>query len=310
MANLKVECQSAILEEAVGSRLLDGKRVSCEIYFADFDDVLFKLTVVPGQESVLTLNVGLPCYRTIMEHGGKEHVEKIYGGMITQCDEGYHFALSVDCDSVSDPDALLANLMHVKRNLLGAPLIKAFNMLNDGTAKSMPFVTIPYRKTESIYVKAANDPANPQNYDRITVVISLDFPDETDRAYARIFMQQLNDVQRKVNNAPPLQIYEADKPPMEIQGEVKNINPNIVGYISFTIFRPHVKTPEKLNKAVDLIIGFRQYIHFHIKAAKTNLHMRMRRKVTTWLQVLNRAVMVSEAPKAMKTSSGKTFTRK
>ena len=46
------------------------------------------------------------------------------------------------------------------------------------------------------------------------------------------------------------------------------------------------------------------------KAAKTNLHMRMRRKVRGWLQVLNRAALASEAPREKKTISGRTFTRK
>ena len=38
--------------------------------------------------------------------------------------------------------------------------------------------------------------------------------------------------------------------------------------------------------------------------------MRMRRKVNAWIQIVNRAIMTSEKPKDMKTSSGKTFTRK
>ena len=57
-------------------------------------------------------------------------------------------------------------------------------------------------------------------------------------------------------------------------------------------------------------LAFRHYLHYHIKAAKTNLHMRMRRKVRGWLQVLNRASLSSDAPKEKKTISGRTFTRK
>ena len=53
---LKLEPHSSILEEALGARLLDGKREPCEISCADFDDVLFKLVVLTGQESILTLH--------------------------------------------------------------------------------------------------------------------------------------------------------------------------------------------------------------------------------------------------------------
>ena len=62
------------------------------------------------------------------------------------------------------------------------------------------------------------------------------------------------------------------------------------------------------NPIIEEALGDR--LHYHIKAAKTNLHMRMRRKVRGWLQVLNRATLSSEAPKEKKTISGRTFTRK
>ena len=83
-----------------------------------------------------------------------------------------------------------------------------------------------------------------------------------------------------------------------------------VGYVSLTVFARHVDSPTKLAKKVDLSLAFRHYLHYHIKAAKTNLHMRMRRKVRGWLQVLNRAALASEAPREKKTISGRTFTRK
>ena len=66
---LKLEPQSAILEEALGARLIDGKREPCEVSCADFDDALFKLVVLPGQESVLPLHAKLPCYDTLLEQG-------------------------------------------------------------------------------------------------------------------------------------------------------------------------------------------------------------------------------------------------
>ena len=80
--------------------------------------------------------------------------------------------------------------------------------------------------------------------------------------------------------------------------------------MSLTVFARHVDSTEKLAKKVDLCLAFRHYLHYHIKAAKTNLHMRMRRKVNSWIQIVNRAIMTADKPKDMKTSSGKTFTRK
>ena len=64
----------------------------------------------------------------------------------------------------------------------------------------------------------------------------------------------------------------------------------------------------KKSAAITMLTGFRNYLHYHIKASKTYLHMRMRKKVVGWLKVLNRAV--PEVEKEKKTAAGKTFTRK
>ena len=103
---------------------------------------------------------------------------------------------------------------------------------------------------------------------------------------------------------------EAKNPPLEIRPLVGAKQEGFVGYVSLTVFARHVDSPTKLAKKVDLCLAFRHYLHYHIKAAKTNLHMRMRRKVRGWLQVLNRAALASEAPREKKTISGRTFTRK
>ncbi|KAH8060318.1 hypothetical protein JL721_9075 [Aureococcus anophagefferens] len=284
--NMKLELQSAILEEAIGQRLLDGKREPCEIPCADFD-------ARPG----------------LLQHGGAECLETTYSGMVSQPEPGYSVALSANADETSSPEDLLSKLVLVKRNLMGAPFQKAFSSLAAGTAKDLPVARLPWRKNESVYIVAGNDPAMPSNWDRVTIVFSVDFPEESDRAYCRIFLQQLQDVGRKVNNAPPVVFSEAKEPPLEIRDTCTE-SPLIVGFVSFTIFDHHVKTPAKLAKTIDNLIGFRNYLHFHIKAAKTNLHMRMRRKVNSWIQIVNRAIMTADKPKDMKTSSGKTCTRK
>ena len=168
---------------------------------------------------------------------------------------------------------------------------------------------VPLRNSPAVSKPTQAEQAAPSNWDRVTIVFSVDFPEESDRAYCRIFLQQLQDIGRKVNNAPPVVFSEAKDPPLEIRDTCTE-SPLIVGFVSFTIFDHHVKTPAKLEKTIDQLIGFRNYLHFHIKAAKTNLHMRMRRKVNSWIQIINRAIMTADKPKDMKTSSGKTFTRK
>jgi hypothetical protein len=45
-----------------------------------------------------------------------------------------------------------------------------------------------------------------------------------------------------------------------------------------------VQTEEKRAKVISMFVGFRNYLHYHIKASKTYLHMRMRSRVTSLLQ--------------------------
>ena len=58
--------------------MLDGKREPCEISFADFDEVLFKLVVAPGAENVLTLHVHLPCWDVLAKNGATEVLDTLY----------------------------------------------------------------------------------------------------------------------------------------------------------------------------------------------------------------------------------------
>ena len=62
-----------------------------------------------------------------------------------------------------------------------------------------------------------NDPAAPENYDRVCVVYSVDFPDETDRAMCRILLQQFAEQHRKIGSAPPVVFSESKNPPLEIR---------------------------------------------------------------------------------------------
>ena len=46
----------------------------------------------------------------------------------------------------------------------------------------------------------------------------------------------------------------------------------------------HVNTPAKLERVVSMLVGFRLFMHYHIKATKSYLHSRMRERVDKLLQ--------------------------
>lgn len=91
------------------------------------------------------------------------------------------------------------------------------------------------------------------------------------------------DTRRTVNNAPPVAF--GKDPPLELRGApgLRN-SPDLVGYLSIAIFPTHVDTTEKRIKAATLVQGLRNYLHYHIKASKTYLHIRMRKRVDLLLQ--------------------------
>ena len=229
--------------------------------------------------------------------------------MVARPEAGYKVAVAVDCDACADRAGTVEKVIRLKSTLLGAPFTRAFGALADGSAAKGPVAALPWRDSgEAVYVAAAPDPAKPRSYDRVVVVYALDFPEETDRAMGRIFLQQFAEC-KAAPRAPPVAFFEARSPPLEVRAFAKKHEAG-VGWLSLTIFKRHVDTPEKLAATADLCAGLRNYLHYHIKAAKTSLHMRMRRKVINWLQIINRAFMTTEKPREKKTATGRTFFRK
>lgn len=101
---------------------------------------------------------------------------------------------------------------------------------------------IHYREQEAIYVKASHD--------RVTVIFSTIFTDETDRVFGKVFLQvglrlhrcalrfanarqEFVDARRRaVQNAP--QVLFKNEPPLELQGlPGLNSGKGEVGYITF-----------------------------------------------------------------------------
>ncbi|RHY15998.1 hypothetical protein DYB26_008921 [Aphanomyces astaci] len=190
-------------------------------------------------------------------------------------------------------------------------------------AKVLSPIQIPFRRQETIYVL-------PQE-DRIVIVFSVAFQDRTDQAIARVFLQEFAEARRHVNNAPPVSF--GKDPPLELRAASGlHTSPDHVGYLSFgtsslacivvylkgivAIFKSHIDSEAKRENACTLLQGFRNYLHYHIKASKTYLHIRMRKRVDLLLQdvvhvVLNRAQPAKDPAKtSKKTITGKTFDRK
>jgi actin related protein 2/3 complex subunit 2 len=289
-----------IIEETMRTKM-ENKAEPVDIRISDFDGVMFRLFVDQADLTTMFISVYMPVLGELRNYGGQVLLDQSYPGMAVEPPhEGYHLTLGF---SITEPhggkEELIKKISQLKRNLMGAPFDQCFGALVAGQAGSLPPIQIHYRKTETLYVV-------PQP-DRIIIIFAVDFVDHTDVAIAKVFLQEFAEAQRQVNGSPPVGF--SKDAPMELNG-VGDLPSVGVGFISFALFASHVQG-DKRDLAVTMIQGFRSYLHYHIKATKSYLHTCMRRRVTSLLQVLNRAVPDKEVGDVKKkTASGKTFTRK
>lgn len=92
---------------------------------------------------------------------------------------------------------------------------------------------------------------------------------------ARVFLMELHTCKKNVMNCPSIFFYDKNEPE-----DIKRLFPksNCMsksnGAISFKVSESSIK--KGLDLPLSQLIGFRQYMHFHIDAIKIALHTRMR----------------------------------
>lgn len=129
----------------------------------------------------------------------------------------------------------------LKRNAMAAPFEQAYQEyyeLKDAaskfTSEEAPqgvreggdVKAIHYREEEAIFLKASHD--------RVTVIFSTVFREETDRVFGKVFIQEFVDARRRaIQNAP--QVMFRNDPPLELQGVpgVQSTGTGEIGYVTF-----------------------------------------------------------------------------
>jgi len=277
----------------------EGKWESYNALIADFDGVTFQMVTDQTNKNLLKVSVSIRCFGELKKHGVDELLQQQYGNLIISPENGYDVTLQVDLASPpTDKEKFARNVSLLKRHCLSAPFYKVFN---DIEAKKPPggMIELPYRDDEAFYIKP--------EVDRCIIIFSIQFRDPDDVVFAKVFLQEYQDARRTMSNAPSV-TYSQKEPPLELKG-VKNLRVgDNNGYVSFVLFQPHV-TGKKKEVSIDNIMTFRNYLHYHIKCSKAFLHTRMRNRVRSFLQILNRAKSEQGIEKEKKTMSGKTFKR-
>mmetsp|Transcript_1117 Transcript_1117/g.3250 ORF Transcript_1117/g.3250 Transcript_1117/m.3250 type:complete len:318 (+) Transcript_1117:2-955(+) len=294
--------ENAVVAEQLRKYASLSKKEVLNTRLTDFDDCL--LVMEAGRDSqVLHLNLAMPRLRDILSAGGQEMLEEEYKPYLTDPQEGFDVAIAADFGALpEDVDTVISKFAGLKQRLLAAPFRALFRKLLSGASTPSTARVVPYRSKETAYLVPSAD--------RVVCVFSVYFADVTDSALARVILQEFADVGRVVGEAPPCN-FSVD-PPRELKDMTLREDvgaPGHVGFVSFAVLREHIATPNKLHKVSSLLATFRAYLMYHIKATKSHLHTRMRRRVALMQQVLNRAVPEKQDG-AKKLASGRVFVRK
>ena len=137
-----------------------------------------------------------------------------------------------------------------------AELEKAVEAGETNAPAPQDIMTISYRDDEAIYVIPS--------VDRVTVVFSTVFKEETDRIFGKVFLQEFVDARRQpsIQNAPQV-LYSNREPPLEIRS-ISGLNRGEdVGYVTFVLFPRHFQNPTVRAATISRIQLFRDYLHYH-----------------------------------------------
>lgn len=219
--------------------------MSIDQIVSDFDGVTFHISTPTAKTKVL-VSLSVKCYGELLQYGAESVLRREYGKYITGTEAGYDFSILIDLEqlpeSAEERDMLVRNISLLKRNAMAAPFEKAFDEFsslaveaNRYTSESAPqgvkeggeVMAIHYREEEAIYIKASHD--------RVTVIFSTLFRDETDRIFGKVFLQEFVDARRRaIQNAPQV-LFRSD-PPLELQGMKgvgKTGEKGEIGFITF-----------------------------------------------------------------------------
>ncbi|KAI8000909.1 Actin-related protein 2/3 complex subunit 2A [Camellia lanceoleosa] len=197
-------------------------------------------------------------------------------------------------------NTLLVKIASVREVVMGAPLRVVLKRLTSRAVAqdTDQLVALVHRPMESFFLA-------PQA-EKVTVVFPMRFKDSTDTVLATSFLQEFVEARRTagLSNAPPCSW--SPSPPLELKDAPAEALSTNAGFVSFVIFPRHVEG-KKLDKTVWNLSTFHAYVNYHVKCSEGFMHTRMRRRVESLIQALDRAKPDTE--KSKKTGQNRSFKR-
>jgi len=286
-----LELANRIVYETILARLKAEKPYGVEVKCADFDGVMFHVFTATENKSELSISIAFGSCDDCLRFGGNDRIGQIYSdGQWVDPEPSYNITLTFNLDNVSNHEEFAMRVSLLKSHLFAAPFYQCVKG-SVGNSIDMPFRS----SDERLWLKKDGN-------DRVTCIFSICFKDPDDVFIGTVFLKEFK---KSVGGAPTVDFTNGE-PPLELKGKTLPREKN-VGFVTFVLFDRHIQE-SKLGQTVDTLQTFRNYLHYHIKCAKSHLHTLMRNRVDLLLKILNRAKQ--DLPKEKKTIKGRTFNRK
>ncbi|KAJ6695151.1 ARP2/3 COMPLEX 34 KDA SUBUNIT [Salix koriyanagi] len=286
------------------------KAVELDYHWVEFDDVRYHILVSMKNPNALLLSVSLPIpppeavFMGGLPFGAIEAIKAAYGVAVQILDpprDGFNLTLKLNLGKLPPDEehryALLVKIASVREVVLGAPLRVVLKHLSSRTV--IPgidgLLAIVHRSKESFFL-------DPQP-DKVTVVFPMRFKDSIDIAFATSFLQEFVEARRTagLNNAPSC--LWSPTPPLELKEAPAEALSANAGF-SFSLVTWKAK---KLDRTVWNLSTFHAYVSYHVKCSEGFMHTRMRRRVESMIQALDRAKPGVEGRK--KSPNSRSFKR-
>lgn len=309
---LQIEQNNLLIQKTLTEKIFpESGSKSLDRLITDFDFTTYHISTLEDKELVL-ISIYLKCWDDLVKYGVEEYLTSKYAKFAgplavlqsNDIEQNYNYSLLLDLNQLASQDEeykleLIDQLSFLKRHAMAAPFEQAFARY-DELAKTHAntntyseeiqaellnetVLVIKYRGSdESIYIKPS--------FDRVTVIFSTVFQDETDKIFGKVFLQEFVDARKRSVQTAPQVLYSHNEPPLDIQSVVQGKrDDDNKGYITFVLFPRHLVKGDRRDNCISHIQYFRNYFHYHIKCSKAYMHSRMRYRVKEFLKVLNRA---------------------
>ncbi|XP_020682660.1 actin-related protein 2/3 complex subunit 2A [Dendrobium catenatum] len=309
-----LQSASRFLLQILQNRLISSeKSVDLDCHSVEFDDVRYHIqfSVKSPQVMLLSISLPIPPPETVFVNGlplgSIEAVKGAYGELVQILDppkDGYNLTMKLNFTKLPQDEeqrkAILVKVASVREVVLGAPLRMVLHHLASRTTfpNMGQLIALVHRPKESFFLI-------PQ-VEKVTVIFPMRFRDSVDIVLATSFLQEFVESRRAaaLSNAPLCTW--SPTPPQELKGAPPDAVAANAGFVTFVIYPRHADV-RKLDKTAWSLSTFHAYVNYHVKCSEGFMHTRMRRRVETLIQALDRAKPEMERTK--KLAQGNSFKR-